>query len=129
VPALLGYDGGVLMLLEWLPGTSHIPREPDEQRLRAIGAAAARINAVALEPSEVLPVRDHPIADVDFVQIRREQGASRLLLDAEEVVVAGRPPAEPAVFVHGDLWHGNTLWDNGVLSAVLSSLRCQRRRT
>jgi hypothetical protein len=43
VPALVGYDGDVLMLLEGLPGTSHIQREPDERRLRAIGAAAARI--------------------------------------------------------------------------------------
>jgi aminoglycoside phosphotransferase (APT) family kinase protein len=119
VPALLGYDGDVLMLLEGLPGTSHIQREPDERRLRAIGAAAARIHTVDLEPSEALPMRERPIADMDWAQLRRKHGASRLLLDAEEVVAASRPAGEPVAFTHGDMWQGNTLWDGGALSAVL----------
>ena len=118
-PPLLGYNGDVLMLLDGLPGTSRIPLEPDERRLRAYGAAAARIHAVPLEPSEALPTRDRPLADLDFAQLRREHGASRLLLDAEEVVAASRPAGEPVAFTHGDLWQGNTLWDGGTLSAVL----------
>jgi aminoglycoside phosphotransferase (APT) family kinase protein len=120
VPALLGHDDdALLMLLEWLPGASHIPAEPGEDRLRAIGAAAARIHAVDFEPSEVLPLRERPIADVDFARIRREHGASTLLIDAERIVADSRPPAERVAFTHGDLWHGNTLWDGGELSALL----------
>jgi aminoglycoside phosphotransferase (APT) family kinase protein len=119
VPALLGCDDGTRMLLERLPGTSHIPREPDGKRLRGLGAAAARIHAVSSEPTDALPVRDRPIADVDFAGIRREHGASRLLLDAEEIVAGARPADERAGFVHGDLWHGNTIWDGDVLSGIL----------
>lgn len=119
VAAVLGYDGGTRMLLECLPGTSQISCEPDGQRLRALGAAAARIHASALEPAGELPVRDRPIADVDFAGMRREHGASRLLLDAEEIVACARPAGERAGFVHGDLWQGNTMWSGNVLSGIL----------
>jgi aminoglycoside phosphotransferase (APT) family kinase protein len=125
VPAVLGHDGdALLMLLEWLPGASHIPAEPDEPRLRGIGAAAARIHAVDFEPSDVLPLRERPIADMDFAQLRREHGASRLLMDAEDAVAASHPAGERIAFTHGDLWYGNTLWDTtssgqDTLSAIL----------
>lgn len=119
VAAVLGYDGGTRMLLECLPGTSQIPRGPDGQRLRALGAAAARIHTADLEPADELPVRDRPIADVDFAAMRREHGASRVLLDAEQIVACARPAGERVAFVHGDLWQGNTLWDGTVLSGIL----------
>jgi aminoglycoside phosphotransferase (APT) family kinase protein len=119
VPAVLGYDDDGLVLLAGLPGTSHIPREPEGPRLRAIGAAAARIHTVVFEPTDVLPERDRPIADMDFAAIRRKHGASRLLLDAEETVAANRPAGERVAFVHGDLWHGNTMWDGNVLTGIL----------
>jgi aminoglycoside phosphotransferase (APT) family kinase protein len=120
VPALLGHDNdALLMLLEWLPGTSRIPAGPDERRLRAIGAAAARVHAVDLVPSDALPLRERPIADMDFARIRREHGTSRLLTDAERIVAASRPEGERVALTHGDLWHGNTLWDGEELSALL----------
>ena len=64
-------------------------------------------------------MRDRPIADVDFARIRREHGASRLLLDAEQIVARARPAGERVGFVHGDLWQGNTMWDGIVLSGIL----------
>jgi aminoglycoside phosphotransferase (APT) family kinase protein len=119
VAAVLGYDGGTRMLLECLPGTSRIPREPDGQRLRALGATAARIQTVGLEPTNDLPVRDRPIADADYAGIRRAHGASGVLLDAEEIVASSKPADERGAFVHGDLWHGNTMWQGDVLSGIL----------
>ena len=123
-PAVLGYDDGSAtgipqLLLERLPGSSRIPRERDEGRLRALGAAAARIHAVDQAPSASLPPRDRSITEVDFDQIRREQGASRLLLEAEEIVASTRPDGERIAFVHGDLWHGNTMWDDGEMAGII----------
>jgi thiamine kinase-like enzyme len=51
--------------------------------------------------------------------MRREQGAPDLLRAAEAAVAAIRPEDTRLGLVHGDLWYGNTLWDNGRLTAVL----------
>lgn len=53
VAELLGYDvaertGYGLVLTACVPGTSVIPREPDPEQLRALGAVAARISTVKL---------------------------------------------------------------------------------
>ena len=62
VAELLGYDLAVrtgygLLLAACVPGTSAIPPEPDPARLRALGAAAARISSVKLTATPALPVR------------------------------------------------------------------------
>ena len=57
VAAMLGYDNGTRMLLECLPGTSQIPREPDGRRLRALGAAAARIHTVGAAGVDLCSLR------------------------------------------------------------------------
>jgi aminoglycoside phosphotransferase (APT) family kinase protein len=124
VAELLGYDlaertGYGLVLTARVPGTSEIPPEPDPQRLRALGAAAARISSITLTPAPSLPVRSRPIEGEDFAAMRRDQGASDLLRAAEAAVAATRPDDDLAALVHGDLWYGNTLWDNDRLTAVL----------
>jgi aminoglycoside phosphotransferase (APT) family kinase protein len=124
VADLLGYDfaertGYGLLLLARVPGTSVIPPEPDPERLRAVGAVAARINSIQLAPAPALPVRSRPIEGEDFAGMRREQGASDLLRVAEAVVAETRPDDGWVGLVHGDLWYGNTLWDDGGLTAVL----------
>jgi aminoglycoside phosphotransferase (APT) family kinase protein len=149
VPELLGYDlaeqtGYALMLTGQVAGSGVIPAEPDPERLRALGAVAARISSVALSPTRALPVRRRPIEAEDFARLRREQGASDLLRAAEAAVaeadaartdaamaeagVAGTGAAEAGVgpgdgragLVHGDLWYGNTLWDDeGRLTAII----------
>jgi aminoglycoside phosphotransferase (APT) family kinase protein len=126
VAELLGYDlaertGYGLVLIACVPGTSVIPPEPDPERLRALGAAAARISSVKLAPAPALPVRSRPIEGEDFAGMRREQGASDLLRAAEAAVAATRPGDDQPGLVHGDLWYGNTLWDDddGRLTAVL----------
>ena len=124
VAELLGYDLAErtrygLVLTTRVPGTSAIPPEPDPERLRALGAAAARISSVELTPAPALPVRSRPIEADDFAAMRSEQGASDLLRMAEAAVAASRPDDGRLGLVHGDLWHGNTLWDDGRLAAVL----------
>ena len=124
VPELLGYDlaertGYGLVLTACVPGTSVIPPAPDPERLRALGAAAARISSIKLTPAPALPVRSRPIEPEDFAGMRREQGAPDLLRAAEAAVAATRPDDGRPGLVHGDLWHGNTLWEDGRLTAVL----------
>jgi aminoglycoside phosphotransferase (APT) family kinase protein len=124
VPRLLGHHDGAaagipLVLTECLPGSSQIPREPDPCRLRALGAVAAQLHTVALQPSAELPVRDRPIAGVDFAQLRREQEPRALLEEAEALIARTQPTAGRSVFVHGDLWQGNTLWRDGALTGLV----------
>ncbi len=125
VAELLGYDiaertGYGLLLTARAAGTSVIPPEPDPERLRALGATAARISSVTAAPAPGLPLRSGPIEDSDFARMRREQGASGLLRAAEAAVAATRPGDDRPGLVHGDLWNGNTLWDEaGKLTAVL----------
>jgi aminoglycoside phosphotransferase (APT) family kinase protein len=124
VAELLGYDlaqrtGYGLVLTACVPGTSVIPPEPDPVRLRALGVAAARISSIEFTPAPALPVRSRPIEAEDFAGMRRDQGASDLLRAAEAAVAATRPDDERLGLVHGDLWSGNTLWDDGRLTAVL----------
>ena len=124
VAELLGYDlaertGYGLVLAACMPGTSVIPREPDPGRLRALGAAAARISSIEVTPAPALPVRSRPIEAEDFAGMRRDQGAPDLLRAAEAAVAATRPEDDHLGLVHGDLWYGNTLWDDGRLTAVL----------
>jgi Ser/Thr protein kinase RdoA (MazF antagonist) len=124
VAEVLGHDPAVrtrygLVLTSFLPGTSKIPAQPQADRLRALGAAAARISGVTADPDAGLPVRSRPIEGEDFGRMRREQGASDLLLAAEAAITHYRPSDGRVGLVHGDLWYGNTLWDDGHLSAIL----------
>lgn len=125
VAELLGYDlaeqtGYALVLTGHLPGSSVIPAEPDPDQLRALGAAAARISAITLTPTHALPVRHRPIEAEDFARMRREQGAPDLLRMAEAAIARVRLDDDRTGLVHGDLWHGNTLWDDDRrLTAVL----------
>ena len=124
VAELLGYDLAErtrygLVLTACVPGTSVIPPEPDPERLRALGAAAARISSIELTPAPALPVQSRPIEAEDFTGMRRDQGAPDLLRAAEAAVAANRPDDDRLGLVHGDLWYGNTLWDDHRLTAVL----------
>lgn len=109
-----GSHAGMLALLTTvMPGSSDIPRAASPDRLRRLGAAAARLHAVPLSPRPDLARRTQPLPDVDFAAWRRSAGTSALLTRAEELLTDLRAPVEALVFVHGDLWQGNTLWSAG----------------
>ena len=87
--------------------------------MRALGMLAARIQAVSVAPTKVLPRRDRPIGIVDFAAWRQRDGSTPLLLAAEAALAA--LPEEPShgTFVHGDLWMGNVLFEDDVVSGVV----------
>jgi aminoglycoside phosphotransferase (APT) family kinase protein len=102
--------GALAVLTTVLPGHSRVPPVASTARLRGLGAAAAALQSVPLVPRTALPLRTSPMADVDFAAQRREKGTTALLAAAEERLDQLPVPAGPTVFVHGDLWYGNTLW-------------------
>jgi aminoglycoside phosphotransferase (APT) family kinase protein len=102
--------GRPALLMTVLPGSSTIPTLASTTRLRALGAAAATLHALATGPRPDLPLRVRPLADVDFAAMRRASGSSPLLEAAAERVSQLPVPQGATVLVHGDLWQGNTLW-------------------
>ncbi|WP_433222471.1 phosphotransferase family protein [Dactylosporangium sp. CS-047395] len=102
-------------------GTSTWPAVPSPELLRSAGAAAARVHAVALAPNPDLPLRPRPIAVDDFAADRRagRMPTTALLTEADALVRAIAPPTAPRVFVHGDLWPGNTLLTGGRVHALI----------
>jgi aminoglycoside phosphotransferase (APT) family kinase protein len=124
VPRLLGHDDGAaagcpVVLTSCLPGASAIPPEPRPARLHALGAVAARLHAVPRQPSADLPRRDHPIGIADFVQLRAGHDVGPLQREAASILATARPSDDRTVFVHGDLWQGNTMWEGDVLSGLI----------
>ncbi len=100
-------------------GSSTIPAVRPTTRLRRLGAAAAELHAVVREPEPELPLRDRPISGVDFTALRRQQPPDPLLVEAEERVAAYELRPAATVFVHGDLWQGNTMWVGDDLAGLI----------
>jgi aminoglycoside phosphotransferase (APT) family kinase protein len=124
-PRLLAVDldgaaaGRPALLMTALAGSSTIPPVASVARLRALGAAAATLHTLATGPRPDLPLRTRPLADVDFAAMRRATGSSPLLEAAAERVSQVLMPQAETVFVHGDLWQGNTLWSGETCVGII----------
>ncbi len=114
-----GAAGAIAMLTTVLPGSSEIPRLAPPGRLRQLGAAAAGLHAVPLAPRPGLPLRTSSLPEVDFVAWRRSAGTSELLARAEQRLSAMPVPGCAPVFIHGDLWQGNTTWSDGCCTGLI----------
>ncbi|WP_238006377.1 phosphotransferase [Dactylosporangium sp. AC04546] len=98
-----------------VPGSSTWPAAPSVELLLAAGAAIAQVHTVTLDPRPHLPLRPRPIAVDDFAGDRRigTMPSTALLRLADERVRAITAPPGPVVFVHGDVWPGNTVVGDG----------------
>lgn len=86
-----------------------------------LGAAAAAHHRVPLAPNDELPLRNRHMPWMDLSTERRQgMAATTALLDqADELLAELETPETHSVFVHGDLWAGNTLWqDNSYVATI-----------
>ncbi|HEV7720304.1 MAG TPA: phosphotransferase [Iamia sp.] len=105
--------GRPVLVQSWITGDSRVPGPDEPGRGRDLGRVAAAIHAVALAPTVLLPERASSLATVPFETLPVPAPCADLFAEAREVVAALPPPDGPLGFVHGDLWQGNTLWDDG----------------
>lgn len=103
-----------------VPGTTAWPT-PSVERLRAAGAALARVHTFEMAPTDDLPFRPRPIAVDDFAGDRRcgRMPTTPLLQAADELVTAIDSPPEEHVFLHGDVWPGNMIWSGDDVAALI----------
>ena len=114
-------SGTVATLETFLPGSADPPQTVSVAWLREAGAALARVHAVSMEPQDHLPYRPRPCA-VDDRAAERRRGrmpTTPLLHEADERVRSHGVPAAPSVFLHGDIWSGNMLWDGDRCVALI----------
>lgn len=114
-------SGAVATLETWLPGSSALPPAVSVTRLRSAGAALAKVHAFSVAPHEHLPFRPRPVAVDDFAAERREgrMPSTALLQQADEMTRQHGIPAGDPVFVHGDAWPGNMLFEGDTCTALI----------
>jgi aminoglycoside phosphotransferase (APT) family kinase protein len=114
------HPGIIAIVMTRLHGTSRTAQPPPLSRFRALGRTAAVLHRAAVPSSSGhMPHRDRPIATVDFATIRRNDRTPSILKAAEQAVDSHLVPVEQHVLVHGDLWQGNTLWNDDNLTGIV----------
>lgn len=114
-------SGTVTTLETFLSGSADLLPAASVARLRDGGAALARVHALSMEPQAYLPARPRPCAVDDRADERRrgQMSTTPLLQEADERVRSRRLPASRSVFLHGDVWAGNMLWEGDRCVALI----------
>jgi aminoglycoside phosphotransferase (APT) family kinase protein len=114
-------SGTVTTLETFLSGSADLPPTASVARLREAGAAIARVHAFSMEPQTHLPHRPRPCAVDDRADERRRGliPTIPLLQQADERVRSHGLPAARSVFLHGDVWEGNMLWEGDRCVALI----------
>ena len=114
-------SGTVATLETFLPGSAGLSPTVSVARLREAGAALARVHALRLVPQAHLPYRPRPCAVDDRADERRRglMPTTPLLRRADEQTREHGEPTGETVFVHGDAWPGNMLWNEDTHTTVL----------
>lgn len=99
-------------LLETFCAGTTTPSGPEA--LHSAGAALAQVHAIRMTPTKRLPLRLHHNPYDDYPAERRHGASltSPLLDEADRILRKVSPPDGEPVFVHGDPWFGNMLWDD-----------------
>lgn len=126
-PRLLGADltaaavGMPITVESAIMGGSAWPADVSRDLLRAAGAAIAEVHAITLQQQPALPFRPRPIAVDNFAAERRlgRMPSTDLLDRADEQVSMSAMPEGSTVFVHGDVWPGNTAVADGTIRALI----------
>ena len=114
-------SGTVATLETFLSGSADLPPTASVARLREAGAALARVHAFSMDPQAHLPNRPRPCAVDDRADERRRglMPTTPLLQQADERVRSHGLPAARSVFLHGDVWGGNMLWEGDQCVALI----------
>ena len=114
-------SGTVATLETFLSGSADLPPTASDARLREAGAALARVHAFSMEPQAHLPHRPRPCAVDDRADERRRgvMPTTPLLQEADERVRSHGVPAASSVFLHGDVWGGNMLFEGDRCVALI----------
>lgn len=118
---LSGSFGAVMLVCNVLAGDSTIPVLPTPERLRSAGAAAVSLHQVRLEPQKELPLRTRQMPWIDHSEERRagKSPTTDLLDEVDARLAATSAPTGETVFVHGDLWQGNLLFEGDACVGVV----------
>ncbi len=111
-------DGQAATVQSWIPGSSRVPTAEVPGRAVQLGRAAALIHHVRLDPTLDLPSRTTSLQGVDFASLPVPAPDVELFARLRQVLAATPAPAGRSL-VHGDLWQGNTLWQEDRLTAVV----------
>jgi hypothetical protein len=114
-------SGAVATLETFLSGSADLPPTVSVARLREAGAALARVHAFSMEPQAHLPHRPRPCAVDDRADERRRglMPTTPLLQEADERVGSHGVPPATSVFLHGDVWGGNMLFEGDRCVALI----------